>query len=158
MLFTTPKARYLIVGPERKGKRKLTVAQRILTPPQTCSTTIKSAANKLAGLDAALEKTSLYPALDTSKNVTCLAPITSAFDAAGNPEEALDNDNLTQALLFHTLAEVTYSNFLTDGQRVKTLKEGSFVTVRIKENGDIFFNNAKVVAPNVLTNNGLIHM
>jgi uncharacterized surface protein with fasciclin (FAS1) repeats len=32
-------------------------------------------------------------------------------------------------------------------------------TVKVKIQGDdIYFNNAKVVAANVLTNNGLIHM
>jgi hypothetical protein len=57
------------------------------------------ASNKLKALDDALVKTKLYPALDTSPNVTCLAPSSDAFKAAGNPQDSLDSTNLTQALL-----------------------------------------------------------
>lgn len=56
----------------------------------------------------------------------------------------------------HTLKEVTYTTFLKDGQILETMGDGT-VTVHIKGN-DIYFNNAKIVNANVLTNNGLIHM
>jgi transforming growth factor-beta-induced protein len=49
---------------------------------------------------------------------------------------------------FHTLPEVTYSNFLQDGQVFKSLA-GLPVTVRIVQ-GSIYFNDAKVVSPNVM--------
>lgn len=56
----------------------------------------------------------------------------------------------------HTLDEVTYSNYLRDGQVIGTLNN---TKVRVSIRGeDIFFNNAKVIEANVLTNNGLIHM
>jgi transforming growth factor-beta-induced protein len=51
---------------------------------------------------------------------------------------------------------VTYSNFLTDGQ-VITSAAGLDVTVRLVD-ADIYFNDAKVISPNVVTNNGLIHV
>ena len=35
--------------------------------------------------------------------------------------------------------------------------DNSTVTVHIKGD-DIYFNNAKIIEPNVLTNNGLLHM
>ncbi|KAG6986966.1 hypothetical protein FocnCong_v003637 [Fusarium oxysporum f. sp. conglutinans] len=60
------------------------------------------------------------------------------------------------SLRAHTLNEVTYSNYLRDGQVIGTLNKTE-VRVRIIDN-DIFFNNAKVIEANVLTNNGLIHI
>ncbi|EGU87823.1 hypothetical protein FOXB_01656, partial [Fusarium oxysporum f. sp. conglutinans Fo5176] len=78
------------------------------------------------------------------------------FKDAGSPDVELSKDDLSGALLAHTLNEVTYSNYLRDGQVIGTLNKTE-VRVRIIDN-DIFFNNAKVIEANVLTNNGLIHM
>jgi transforming growth factor-beta-induced protein len=86
------------------GSNKFQIVDKVLIPPMPCSTTIQSpetvdASSKLKALDDALVKTQLYPALDTAKNVTCLAPSTNAFQAAGNPQESLNSTDLTQALL-----------------------------------------------------------
>jgi len=43
---------------------------------------------------------------------------------------------------------VTYANYLEDGQVIKSLA-GLDVTIRLLGN-DIYFNDAKVVSPNVL--------
>jgi hypothetical protein len=63
-----------------------------------CSNTIKSQA-ALKSLDNALVRTGLYPALDHSPNVTCLAPNAGAFSKAGNPDSNLDVPSLSGALL-----------------------------------------------------------
>ena len=56
----------------------------------------------------------------------------------------------------HTLDQVTYSNYLEDGMVLGTLNK---TTVKVSIKGsDVYFNNAKVIKANVLTNNGLIHM
>lgn len=49
---------------------------------------------------------------------------------------------------FHTLPEVAYSNFLTDGMKFTSLQNAT-VTVTVKDN-QIWFNDAKVIQPNVL--------
>lgn len=49
-----------------------------------------------------------------------------------------------------------YSTYVSDGEVLQSLA-GFNVTVA-KVNGDIYFNDAKVISPNVLTNNGLIHV
>ncbi len=49
---------------------------------------------------------------------------------------------------FHTLPMVTYSNYLTDNMVVKSLADLE-VTIRLVGN-DIYFNDAKVVSPNVV--------
>ncbi|KAK1970413.1 fasciclin domain-containing protein [Colletotrichum sublineola] len=128
----------------------------ILEAPRPCSTTIKKLSDSLTSLMGALEKTKLWRTLDAKPNVTCLGPNTQAFDQAGNPEKSLGEEELKGALLFHTLPEVAYSNFLEDGQEFTSLAN---LTVRVTVKDDeIWFNDAKVVSPNVLTNNGLIHV
>jgi uncharacterized surface protein with fasciclin (FAS1) repeats len=64
-----------------------------------CSTTIRGIADNLKALDNALNRSGLYPALDTSPNVTCLAPSSEAFKNAGNPDSALEPSVLQGALL-----------------------------------------------------------
>ncbi|KAK1593174.1 fasciclin domain-containing protein [Colletotrichum navitas] len=128
----------------------------ILEPPRPCSTTIRKLSDSLTSLMGALEKTKLWRTLDAKPNVTCLGPSTEAFDQAGNPEKSLGESELKGALLFHTLPEVAYSNFLEDGQEFTSLAN---LTVRVTVKDDqIWFNDAKVISPNVLTNNGLIHV
>ncbi|KAJ8108838.1 hypothetical protein OPT61_g7891 [Boeremia exigua] len=134
------------------------IVDGLLTLPTTCARTARTAG--LASLDNALNRTKLWPSLDGSKNVTCLGPSNAAFQAAGNPDNALDETALASALLFHTLPEVAYSDFLVDGQEFKSLQNGT-VRVRVEEsdgNRTIWFNNARVIDANVLTHNGLIHV
>ncbi|KAF3047918.1 hypothetical protein E8E11_005172 [Didymella keratinophila] len=134
------------------------VIDGLLTLPTTCARTIRTAG--LASLDNALNRTRLWPALEGSKNVTCLGPSNAAYAAAGNPQTALNETALAGALLYHTLPEVAYSDFLVDGQEFKSLQNGT-VRVKVEENGGnrtIWFNNAKVINANVLTHNGLMHV
>lgn len=126
------------------------VVDGLLTLPTTCARTIRTAG--LASLDNALNRTKLWPALDGSKNVTCLGPSNAAFAAAGNPDTALSEAALASALLYHTLPEVAYSDFLLDGQEFRSLQNGT-VRVKVEENEGnrtIWFNNAKVLNANVL--------
>ncbi|CEI67915.1 unnamed protein product [Fusarium venenatum] len=133
------------------------IVDKVLSPPRSCSNTVHTIKDsRLTGLNIALVKAGLWPALDASRNVTCLAPSTQAFKDAGSPDVKLSKQDLGGALLAHTLKEVTYSNYLRDGQVVGTLNN---TEVRVSIIGeDIFFNNAKVIEANILTNNGLIHI
>jgi len=132
------------------------IIDTILSPPAPCSNTIRTLSASLTNLDNALNRSGLYPTLDTSPNVTCLAPNNAAFQAAGNADATLNGTDLSDALLFHTLPLVTYSNYLLDGQVIKSLA-GLDITVKVVD-GNIYFNDAKVISPNVVTNNGLIHV
>ncbi|KAF2733285.1 FAS1 domain-containing protein [Polyplosphaeria fusca] len=130
----------------------------LLTPPAPCHTTIRGAG--LTSLDTALNRTSLWSALDHGTNLTCLGPSNAAFQRAGNPQTSLSEEGLNAALLMHTLPQVAYSDFLVDGQEFGSLGGG---TVRVRVEGvgrerRVWFNNAEVVEANVLTNNGLMHV
>ncbi|KAH7371292.1 FAS1 domain-containing protein [Pyrenochaeta sp. MPI-SDFR-AT-0127] len=134
------------------------IVDGLLTPPTTCVATIRGAG--LENLDNALNRSMLWSALDGSKNITCLGPNNAAFRSAGTPDASLNSTDLAQAILFHTLPEVAYSDYLYDGQEFKSLQNG---TVRVKVVGEgkdreIYFNNAKVIDANVLTHNGLVHV
>ncbi|KAH9204013.1 FAS1 domain-containing protein [Leptodontidium sp. 2 PMI_412] len=125
-----------------------------LTLPDTCTKTIR--AWRLFSLDAALNRTGLSSILDHTNNVTCLGPSDQAFLDAGSPDIKANVSALTNALMFHTIPQPLYTNFLTDGQTFKTL---SNATVRVtRKDGDIYFNDAKLTRSNVITNNGLMHV
>ncbi|KAL8369886.1 hypothetical protein RB595_000304 [Gaeumannomyces hyphopodioides] len=128
----------------------------ILEPPAPCSKTVRALSASLQSLDTALNRSKSWAEIDSAANVTCLVPNNSAFKAAGNPEITLNWTDIEDAGLYYTLPEVTYSNFLKDGD-VFTPLEGGNIKVTIVNN-DIYFNDVKVVSPNVLTNNGLIHV
>jgi uncharacterized surface protein with fasciclin (FAS1) repeats len=122
----------------------------LLTPPDLCKTTIRAA--NLTGLDNALNRSGLWPALDGHPNITCLGPSNNAFSNAGSPDSILNKTALQGALLFHTLPEVAYSDYLYDGQTFNSLQNMT-VRVTIKGEGagkEIFFNNAKVLDANIL--------
>ncbi|KAF2663352.1 FAS1 domain-containing protein [Microthyrium microscopicum] len=127
----------------------------VLEPPLACSKTIRSIP-ALVSLDNALNRSSIWPALDTSRNVTCLAPDKQAFAAAGDADANLNKANLVNALLFHTLPLPVYSSFASDGMEFKSLGN---LTVRVTVNlTGMWFNDAKVKEMNVLTNNWVIHV
>ena len=58
-------------------------------------------------------------------------------------------------LLYHIVGTEALSTDLSDGQTVTTL-QGEEVTVTINCDG-IFINKSKVVAPDILVTNGVIH-
>jgi transforming growth factor-beta-induced protein len=131
------------------------IVSSILQPPLPCSRTIRPV-EQLSALDTALNRTQLWATLDRAPNVTCLAPNTQAFAAAGNPQNTLNQSDLAQAILFHTLPQPLYTNFLQDGQEITSLGN---LTVRITVNSTgTYFNDARVLAQNVLTNNGVVHI
>ncbi len=56
----------------------------------------------------------------------------------------------------HTVGVPLYTPYLVDGMVVPSLGTMN-ITITLRGD-DIYFNDAKVVQPNVLTNNGLIHV
>jgi uncharacterized surface protein with fasciclin (FAS1) repeats len=132
-----------------KTKLKLTNQTiRILEPPQACSKTIRGIA-ELAALDAALNKTSFWPQIDHTPNVTCLVPNTAAFAVAGNPQNTLSQSDLRAAIEMHTITTGTlYSDLITDGSTFKSMNS---MTVKVTVNGSgTWFNDARVLQQNVL--------
>ena len=110
----------------------------------------------------AVEAAGLVDALaNPDAQLTVFAPTDEAFKAL--PEAVQDlisseegKDALTTVLLYHVLGSAVFSTDLSDGLTAETL-EGSDVTVSINEDG-IFINESKVIAVDILTTNGVIHV
>lgn len=99
-------------------------------------------------MDASLNRTGLSSILDHANNVTCLGPSDKAFADAGDPDTKLNESSLSNALMFHTIPQPLYSNFLSDGLTFKSL---SNATVRVTlRDGGIYFNDAKLTQANVM--------
>ncbi|KAK7454245.1 fasciclin domain-containing protein [Colletotrichum acutatum] len=129
----------------------------VLEAPAICSATIKKLSSFLSALGDALDKMKLRKQLDNTA-ITCLGPNTAASNEAGSPQISFGNEDFKIALLesFHILPRAAYSDFLVDGQEFNSMAN---VTVRVTlKDNEIWFNDAKVISPNVLTKNGLIHI
>jgi transforming growth factor-beta-induced protein len=113
--------------------------------------------NGLTTLANSLTRTNLSDVLNNFANVTCLAPTNSAFKSAGSPDTSLGVSQLADAIKFHTIAGAQYSVGLRDGE-VLTSVGGPKIVVRVDTDGNIWFNDAMVIQPNVITNNGVIHV
>jgi len=143
--------------------------------PQNCQDTINEIG--LTSLAAAINRTDLWDDLDLSPNYTCLGPNNHAFTLADNPQTTLNQSSLHDTMELHTIPQPLYTNYLQDGQEYQT-DDNQTVRVRIV-NGEIFFNDAMVIQPNIMyvicliyadrvrfghvlncnrTNNGVIHV
>jgi len=128
------------------------IVDAFLDLPLNCTATFN--AWKVFTLLEYMQQTGLGAAIDTTENVTCLTPTDQAFLSAGT-----STDNITvlgTTLTRLVLKQPVYTSFLQDGDEFETL---SNETVRVSIlNGQIYFNDALLTKPNVLTNNGLMHV
>ncbi|KAH6695979.1 hypothetical protein BKA61DRAFT_623658 [Leptodontidium sp. MPI-SDFR-AT-0119] len=119
---------------------------RFLTLPEHCSATIRNSG--LSSLDSAITRAGIWDDLDDSANYTCIGPTDTAFANAQHPENNLNDSALESAMKMHTFPQVLYTNFLEDGQVYLSDNELK-IQVTVKE-GEVWFNDAKVVSPNVM--------
>jgi uncharacterized surface protein with fasciclin (FAS1) repeats len=114
--------------------------------PQNCKNTIDELG--LTSLAGAINRTDLWGDLNNSPNYTCLGPTNQAFTLAGNPQVTLNQSTLQDTIELYTIPQPLYTNYLQDGQ-VYLTDNNQTVRVRI-ENGDVFFNDAMVLQPNIM--------
>ncbi len=112
-------------------------------------------------LVAAVTAAELVDTLSGKGPFTVFAPLDEAFAAlpAGTVESLIEPANtakLQGILTYHVVAGKVMSTNLSDGMKAKTVNGGD-VTVKLKE-GKVFINDAEVVAANVETDNGVIHV
>lgn len=111
----------------------------------------------LSAIAGALQADNLTESVDTAPGVTVFAPSNAAFEAIGSALGNFTTDQLTSILGYHVInGTVAYSTDLMNNTQY-TAASGQNLTVRI-ENGSVFVDSAKVVTPNVLVANGVVHV
>ncbi|KAL8887832.1 MAG: hypothetical protein Q9192_006268 [Flavoplaca navasiana] len=131
------------------------IIDRVLTVPRNVSSTATSAG--LSAIVGALSQAELVDTVQSLSDVTIFAPNNSAFNAIGSAISNLTMEQLTSILTYHVVnGTVAYSSMLENDMTVPSLAGGE---LRISVEGtDIFVNSAKVLIPNVLVANGVIHV
>lgn len=88
--------------------------------------------------------------------MTIFAPSNAAFQAIGSALPNLTTDQLTSILTYHVVqGTVGYSSLLRN-TTLKTVGGGN-VTITV-QGGSVFVNSAKVIVPDVLVANGVVHV
>lgn len=130
------------------------IVDNVLTLPLNISTTAVAA--NLTSLTGALTDAKLVGAVDGLKDVTVFAPNNEAFQSIGSVLPNMTMEQLTQILEYHVInGTVGYSSKVMN-ESVMTLG-GKNLTIEII-GSDVFVNSAKVVVPNVLVANGVVHV
>lgn len=106
----------------------------------------------------ALVNLTLADTVDTTEDITVFVPNNEAFAAIGSALPNLTMEELTSILTYHVVAgTVGYSNLLENGTQLETL-QGTNVTITVTEDDGVFVNGARVVVPDVLVANGVVHV
>lgn len=113
-------------------------------------------ATDLRALVGAVTQADLASTLDGLEDVTIFAPYDEAFAAIGSVTGDLSEEQLSQILQYHVVqGTVGYSSDLSNIS-LETV-EGSDVRITVNDEG-VYVNNAKVIIPDVLVANGVVHV
>lgn len=131
------------------------IIDHILTLPNNFTNTAVQL--NLQSAVGALQTTNSSRALDTMSDMTFFVPDNAAFQAVGATLATSSISDLTRILQYHIVnGSVLYS---TDLMGNTTLTAMNGIGLDITMSGDeIFVNSAKVLTPNVLVANGVIHV
>ena len=113
-----------------------------------------------AGLSAAagaLSESNLIDTVDGAKDLTIFAPDNAAFQSIGSALTNLTTEELAKIVEYHIVnGTVGYSSTLTNDTKL-TAMNGETLTISAT-NGSIFVNSAKVITPDILVANGVLHI
>uniref|UniRef100_A0A0D6R2U8 FAS1 domain-containing protein n=1 Tax=Araucaria cunninghamii TaxID=56994 RepID=A0A0D6R2U8_ARACU len=97
------------------------------------------------------------PTINGLRDVTIFVPNNAAFRAIGSALGNLTMEQVVSILEYHVVnGTVAYSTMLKN-MTVPTL-QGNSVNITVHNASSVFVNNARVVLPNVLVANGVIHV
>lgn len=127
---------------------------------------VAAAAGTFSTLLAAAQAAGLVDALTNGGPYTVFAPSDEAFAATltelGLTAEAVlaDTELLTAILTYHVVSFPFYSEDVVglNGAYIGTLLPGYAVAITVDENGNVFVNDAQVVAVDIAATNGVIHV
>ena len=123
--------------------------------------TLAAQTDILSTLVTAVKQGDLVATLKAEGPYTVFAPTNEAFEAL--PDGVLsallkpeNKSKLVQVLTYHVVMGELTADELTDGQ-IATTAEGSNINIA-KSYGNVKINDAKVVKPNVMASNGVVHV
>ncbi|KAF9765390.1 hypothetical protein IL306_002334 [Fusarium sp. DS 682] len=130
------------------------IINKVLAVPKNLSDTAIAA--NLSAVAGALTEAKLVTPLTSEKNITVFAPSNSAFANIGSILSNLSESDLESILKYHVVNNTLgYSSTLKNGSL--TTSEGEKLNI-VVHNGTVFVNEAKVIVPDVLIANGVVHV
>ncbi len=146
-----------VAGDCASGTKASHASNTMTAPANLVDTAV--AAGQFTTLVAAVQAAGLADTLANGGPFTVFAPTDAAFAKlpAGTVEALLANpDKLRSILLYHVVAGKVYSGDVVKLTSAKTV-QGSDVQIRT-ENGSVMVDGAKVVATDIESSNGVIHV
>ncbi|KPI35499.1 Stabilin-2 [Cyphellophora attinorum] len=136
------------------------IIDRFLTlPANITDTAVQLGLRSAVG---ALQVAGLASAVDMLENVTCFIPQNEAFQAIGGTLATDSQMDLSRILEYHVVnGSVLYSTDIKNGTKVVSMNDLELtISTYMDKNGTevIYVNSAKVVTPNVLVGNGVVHV
>ncbi len=89
---------------------------------------------------------------------TVFAPTNDAFDEISETLAGLDDEQVTETLLYHVLGAIVLAGDLEESQRVETLNDGEEILVEFADGVVTINDNAVVQVADVEGTNGVIHV
>jgi len=89
---------------------------------------------------------------------TVFAPTNDAFDEISETLAGLDDEQVTETLLYHVLGAIVLAGDLEESQRVETLNDGEEILVEFADGVVTINDNAVVQVADVEGTNGIIHV
>ncbi|KAI0470775.1 FAS1 domain-containing protein [Xylariaceae sp. FL0804] len=131
------------------------IVDALLMLPGNVSDTLSDA--NLTAAEGAIMQANLTEPLASMKDVTIFAPNNDAFNAIGSIVGNLTTDQLTHIVDYHVVnGSVNYSPDLRSGSTLRSIG-GQDINVHVID-GVLFANDARVTVPNILCENGVIHV
>ncbi len=130
------------------------VIDTVLTLPTNITLTAATVgASSFAG---ALNATNLTETIMMTPSLTYFVPSNVAFSQVGSLFTSASNMTISSLLQYHMIKGIEYTTDLSNGQVLTSMSGG---LVRVVENNGVFFvNTAEVLVPNILVENGVIHI
>ena len=131
------------------------VIDTFLTVPSNISDTLVQL--DLRSAYGALKQAGLSNSVDSMTDVTCFVPNNEAFQAIGAVLATSSPQDIARILQYHVVnGTVDYSNLLPNGTMLTTLAGPDILVTEV--DGVLFANSARVLTPNVLVANGVVHV
>jgi uncharacterized surface protein with fasciclin (FAS1) repeats len=120
---------------------------------------VNAETGEFATLIAAVVAANLVPVLDANRQFTVFAPTDAAFAELGLDASnigSMDKAALTSILLYHVAPGSRPAEDVLKSEKIRTIAK-KFLAVRVAADG-AFVNDAKILMPDVLADNGVIHV